>query len=86
MKKALISPGEYILDYEGSILGYRIADVCDAEFEVAQPLYWVYVDDTTIPDGYYWDGSTAVIKTEPPVVPEPTPPSQADSGGPTIVA
>lgn len=47
MKKALISPNE----------NNRIAQVADAEFEVAQPLHWVDCPDEVIADLWtYLDG------------------------------
>lgn len=47
MKKALISPNETKKISE-TVTGYRIADVVDAEFDVASPLFWIDVpDDTT---------------------------------------
>ena len=46
-KKALISPSETRRISETET-GYRVADIVDAEFDVASPLFWIYVpDDTT---------------------------------------
>ena len=46
MKKALISPQETKMISETEI-GYRIADIVDAEFDVASPLFWIDVPDDT---------------------------------------
>jgi hypothetical protein len=54
MKKALISPSETIYGDEYHITsGYRIAQICDIEFEVASPLFWIDVPDGTTGDKYY---------------------------------
>jgi hypothetical protein len=46
-KKALISPSETRRISETET-GYRVADIVDAEFDVASPLFWIDVpDDTT---------------------------------------
>lgn len=48
MKKALISPNELVG------LGCRVVEVCDADFEVASPLFWVDCpDDLDITKVYY---------------------------------
>ena len=61
MKKALISPAEII----GS--GFRVAEVCDETFPVAEPLYWVECDDS-ITSQHVYSGSAFSLNTasEPP--------------------
>ena len=43
MKKALISPLEPVYNYDDppQRIGDRVAEVADAEFPVASPLFWV---------------------------------------------
>lgn len=51
MKKALISPLEPVL------LGWRIAQVLDEEFPIAEPLFWVDCpDEVNDWEWYYLDG------------------------------
>jgi hypothetical protein len=38
-----------------------VAEVCDAEFEVAQPLFWVDCADDVVADEYYFDTATNTI-------------------------
>lgn len=75
MKKALISPNESPIQYIASwtdtapykpVYGTysnscRVAEVCDAEFEVAQPLFWVDCADDVVADEYYFDTATNTI-------------------------
>ena len=71
MKKALISPTEPRGD------GVRVADVCENEFPVAGPLFWVDCDDSTHSKMIYVDGVFVEPEPEPEpeVQPSPTPPS-----------
>jgi hypothetical protein len=74
MKKALISPNEspiqYISGWTETIPkqpiysvyanSCRVAEVCDAEFEIAPPLFWVdcaddVVSDDVVSDEFYYD-------------------------------
>jgi hypothetical protein len=92
MKKALISPNEspiqYISgwgdeppykavysNYENSC---RVAEVCDTEFEVAQPLFWVDCANDVLADQFYYDTATQAIN---PIVNVPSP---ATSGLQTV--
>lgn len=61
MKFALISPNE------SSHAGLRIAQVSDAAFEVAEPLFWLGVADDVTADTHYFDSSliTPVLNPEP---------------------
>jgi hypothetical protein len=63
MKKALVSPLE----------NNRVAQVADAEFEVAQPLFWVDCPDEVSAEWTY-NGSAfnAPVIPEPIAPPEPT--------------
>ena len=92
MKKALISPNESPIQYVsgwGDAPPYkaiysnypdscRVAEVCDAEFEVAQPLFWVDCADDVLADQFYYDTVTQVIN---PIVDVPSP---ATSGLQTV--
>lgn len=49
MKNALISPDEKRLN------GFRVAQVADATFEVAAPLFWVECDDEVEADIFWYD-------------------------------
>ena len=51
-KKALISPSETKRISETET-GYRVADIVDAEFDVASPLFWIDVADDTTTDKVY---------------------------------
>jgi len=54
--KALISP------IEPTKNGYRVAQVVDAEFEVAEPLFWVDCADTDKADHCWYDPADQTIK------------------------
>lgn len=59
--KALISPDEKVISYDGIELGQRIAQASEEIFEVSLPLFWI--DWTNIPENavltewYYKDGN-----------------------------
>lgn len=55
MKYALISPNEPV-EY-----GYRVAEVSDQTFDVAEPLFWVDCSDDIIADQFYYDINTQTI-------------------------
>ena len=57
--KALISPNE------NKQLGFRIAQVEQQEFEVAEPLFWVDCDDTVKADQFWYDPADQTIKPKP---------------------
>lgn len=65
MKQALISPFEF---REG---GFRIAEVSDSIFPVAQPMFWVECDDSVVADLFWYDPVAQTISEilipEPPV-------------------
>lgn len=54
--KALITPNEIIEQ------GYRVAQICEIEFEVASPLFWIDCDETIIADQYWFDPSDNTFK------------------------
>ena len=73
MKKALVSPNESPVKY---ISGWtesaqpifsnypnscRVAEICDAEFEVAPPLFWADCADDVVADQFYYDTATNEI-------------------------
>ncbi len=49
MRQALISPMEPVQT------GYRVAEVCDQCFEVAQPLFWVTCSEDVVADLFWYD-------------------------------
>ena len=63
MRKSLISPNELVES------GYRVAEVIDVAFEVAEPLFWVDCADDVVADQFYYDPIDQMIKAVP--VPEP---------------
>jgi hypothetical protein len=78
MKYALISPNEqvsYISAWDGqtpvyTVLGQRVAEVADAQFEVAPPLFWLEcADDVTAIGFYYSQISLAIVQI--PESPQP---------------
>lgn len=56
MKKALISPIEKIYFNNGTV-GSRVAQVTDAEFPVAAPLFWIDCVDECVADKWYYSDS-----------------------------
>lgn len=68
--KALISPNEPVINFDGTA-GYRVSEVVTQEFEVAQPLFWVDCDDACVADQWYYN--TEINECIPkPIEPEPT--------------
>ena len=59
MKHALISPNEPVEN------GYRVAEVADAPFDVASPLFWVECADEVVSDAFYFSLTDRVIKAVP---------------------
>lgn len=70
MKNALISPNEPVYSYDGSLLGERVAQVSDATFPIAPPLFWVDCADDVVADQWYYEPVTQQIL----LVPLPPPP------------
>jgi hypothetical protein len=82
MKKALISPNEAPIQYISSwtekkqpvFSNYpnscRVAEVCNTEFEIAPPLFWVDCADDVVADQFYYDTTTNQVL---PVVNAPMP-------------
>jgi hypothetical protein len=66
MKKALISPNESVIHYDGStVLGHRIAEVHDTGFDVALPLNWIDCADDLVASTHYYDAGDSTIKSIP---------------------
>jgi hypothetical protein len=59
MKNALISP------IEPRETGYRVAEVVDQTFEVAQPLFWTPCTDDIVADQFWYDPTDQLIKPFP---------------------
>lgn len=76
--QALISPNELVYDYEGNLLGSRVAEVEQESFPVAPPLFWMPCAEDVIADQFYWvDGEILPVPFPPP--PQPvTPPEGGD--------
>jgi len=94
MKNALISPNESVSYISGWTEetnhkeiyttisnGYRIAEVNDAQFEVASPLFWVECSDDIISHEFYYDSVTKKFIKIPdtPPYPELTQPNTTGS-------
>jgi hypothetical protein len=66
--KALISPDEKIYDLENNVIGDRVAYFYDETFDVAQPLFFVDVDDTFAEKDsqfYYYNTLTSQVSLIP---------------------
>jgi hypothetical protein len=78
--QALISPDESVYDYEGSLLGSRVAEVEQDNFPVAPPLFWTPCADDVVADQFYWmNGEIMPVPVPPPAAPVvdlTNPPSQ----------
>ena len=89
MKNALISPNEqvsYISAWDGqvpvyTVIGQRVAEVVDAQFEVASPLFWLECADDVTAMGYYYDNSIQLIPASPP---KPEAVQPISTGTPTL--
>ena len=81
MKNALISPNEqvsYISAWDEqtpvyTILGQRVAEVADAQFEVALPLFWLECSDDVTAMDFYYNATSQAIEQIPESPPQPTP-------------
>jgi len=62
--KALISPEEAVFNFDGTT-GYRVAEVNETGFEVAEPLFWIDCADDVVADQFYYDPSDSTIKPVP---------------------
>lgn len=80
MKKALISVIEPVMHITGwnedltPIVAEltdsaRVAQVTDAEFEVAEPFFWMNCNDNVVADQFYYNTKTKKI-VEMPAIPE----------------
>lgn len=64
--KALISPNENAVSYDGTVLGQRVAQVEEDSFPIAPPLFWVDCPiDCKADAWYYLDGQLAPIPAPP---------------------
>jgi hypothetical protein len=62
--KALISPNEPVVNYDGST-GYRVAEVVTQEFEVASPLFWTECPEDCVQDVWYYNTTTDTCEPKP---------------------
>lgn len=67
MKQALIDPNMLIET------GYRVAEVTDAVFDVAPPLFWQECPDYVVADQYYFEPNDSQFYPVP-IPPEPEQP------------
>jgi len=89
--KALINPNEetkYISSWNDqepvyTVLGQRVCDVAENEFEVAQPLFWIDCNNDVKADWYYYDVTTQSILIKPYDVENPNPVKQASNNQPS---
>lgn len=81
MKKALIDPNAlavYLMEWVKNPVtdnydpvfkeltnSSRVADVADAEFPVAEPLFWIDCADDVVPDIWYYNNVTSEILLVP---------------------
>jgi len=68
--KALISPDEKSYSYDGTLLGSRIAQISEEDFEVAAPLFWINCSSDCDADSWYYLDGQCYPK---PMQPEPEP-------------
>jgi hypothetical protein len=68
--KALISPEETVFYFDGTT-GYRVAQVHETGFEIAEPLFWIDCADDVVADQFYYDPSDSTIKAVPVKPKEP---------------
>lgn len=80
--QALIAPNEPVYDYEGNLLGSRVAEVEPDTFPVAPPLFWTPCADDVVADQFYW-ANGEILPVPVPPVPEPV--TLPDGGGPTVI-
>jgi hypothetical protein len=84
MKQALISPNEPVSYISGwtdvkpyqpiySVIpdAARVAEVCDVDFPIAPPLFWVDCADDVVADQWYYNKQTQQIILVPPPAPRP---------------
>jgi hypothetical protein len=82
--KALISSQEVVTNFDGTT-GYRVAEVQETGFEVAEPLFWIDCADDVVADWFYYDTSDNTIKAVPvkPIVEKP---AQSVGDAPNVIA
>jgi hypothetical protein len=59
MKNALIAPMQPVES------GFRVAEVSEQTFEIAEPLFWTVCDDFVVADEYWFDPTDQSIKPVP---------------------
>lgn len=57
----------YVPTYSDIPNAQRVAQVEDATFEIASPLFWVDCDDSTVADEWYYDTSDSTVKPIAPL-------------------
>lgn len=84
MKKALISPNETVSYLSGwtsnkpyqpiySVIAdaARVAEICDVDFPIAPPLFWIDCADNVVADEWYYNKITQQLIPVPPPAPRP---------------
>jgi hypothetical protein len=93
MKKAIISPNESPISYVSGWTetnpitpiyssyanSCRVAEICETEFEIAHPLFWVDCADDVVADEFYFNTATSEILPIVNVL-EPIPTQPKSSG------
>jgi hypothetical protein len=68
--------GPYTPVYQEIPNSDRLAEVVDAEFQVAPPLFWVDCSDAAVADQWYYNNATNECLVIPPGPPYPSTGSQ----------
>ena len=63
--EALIAPNEKVYNYAGTLIGERVAEVCETSFDVSEPLFWVTCSDEVNADQWYYDPANKSILLKP---------------------
>ena len=95
MKNALISPNEQVFWLSGWTEtiepiytpisnAERIAEVADASFPVAPPLFWIDCADNVVADQFYYNKIDQTIFPVPDPTPPPEPVPPVTSGTQTL--
>lgn len=69
--KALISPNEKVVAVDGIVLGVRVAQISETEFEVSEPLFWSDCPDECLADVWYYNEGSFFVMPAPMTPPDP---------------
>jgi hypothetical protein len=62
--KALISSNEKIYNSNNEIIGCRVAEIFENDFEVHEDLFWVDCDNNVVANEWYYSLNNEFIKLE----------------------